>query len=203
MKTLSFICILFAATFASAKQVSIDVKTSQVQWLGQKKVPGGDHSGIVAVKKGTINLDEKNQLVGGSIVIDMKSIENKDLSGKWKKQLEEHLNSDDFFHTSKHPEATFKITKVEKTRSNLVKATGNLTLRGHTHPETFEIKVDTKKEKKSKFMVATGEIEFNRNKYGITYNSETSVLKKAIKLAKDKIIKDTIKLTVTIQTASI
>ena len=62
---------------------------------------------------------------------------------------------------------------------------------------------DTKKEKKSKFMVATGEIEFNRNKYGITYNSETSVLKKAIKLAKDKIIKDTIKLTVTIQTASI
>ena len=203
MKILLFVTVLFAAILAQAKQVDIDTSASKVQWLGQKKVPGGDHKGTVGIKKGMINLNEKNELIGGTIIIDMKSITDTDLSGKWKTKLESHLHSEDFFHTKKHPEASYKITKVEKTRSDLLKVTGNLTLRGKTHPESFEIKVDSKKVKKGKLMMASGELEFDRNKYGVTYNSEASVLRKAVKIAKDKIITDKIKLTVNLQTIKI
>ncbi|MEM7646534.1 MAG: YceI family protein, partial [Pseudomonadota bacterium] len=95
--------------------------------------------------------------------------------------------------------ASFKITKVEPTRSNLYKVTGNLTLRGKTNPETFDVKI----EKKGKTMVATGTIKFDRTKYGVTYNSEGGALKKAVKIAKDKIIKDEIQLTLNLTTQAI
>ena len=88
MKLLASLVLLFAATLAYGKQVPLDTAGSSLEWLGQKKVPGGDHKGTVALKKGTINLDEKNQLVGGTLVIDMKTITDTDLSGKYKKKLE-------------------------------------------------------------------------------------------------------------------
>ncbi len=204
MKAFVFSLIFFTATMAQAKQVPLDTTSSQVQWKGAKKLPGaGDHTGSVKIKKGTINLNEKNELIGGTIVIDMKSIENKDLSGKYKTKLENHLDSEDFFHIKKHPEANFKITKVEKTRSNLHKVTGNLTLRGETHQESFEIKVDTQKAKKGQILVATGDISINRAKYGVTYNSESNLLKKAVKIAKDKVIKDSIELSLELKTKKI
>ncbi len=199
MKIFMTFCLLLAAPLALAKQVSLDTTASKIEWLGQKKLPGDDHKGTVKIKSGTINLNEKGVLTGGTLIIDMKSINDEDLSGKYKEKLETHLNSEDFFHTAKHPEASFKITKVEPTRSNLMKVTGNLTIRGKTNPETFEVKI----EKKGKAMVATGAIKFDRTKYGVTYNSETKGLKKAVKLAKDKIIKDEVQLTLNLQTKKI
>lgn len=196
MKSVLFALVLFSVSVAWSKQVPIDTTKSSLEWLGQKKVPGGDHKGTVKIKKGMVNMDKKSMLTGGTLVIDMTTIEDTDLSGKYKKKLEDHLNSEDFFHVKKHPEATFKITKVEPTRSDVFKVTGNLTLRGNTHAETFDVQV----KKKGKIWMASGDIEFDRTKYGVTYNSETSLLKKAVKLAKDKIIKDKIKLTLNLQT---
>ena len=199
MKAILISLILCTSSLVWAKQVPIDTTKSTLNWLGQKKIPGGDHKGTVKIKKGTVNLDKNSKLTGGTLVIDMTTIEDTDLSGKYKKQLEQHLNSDDFFSTTKHPEATFKITKVEPTRANVYKVTGNLTIRKTTHPETFEVTLS----KKGKTWMASGEITFDRTKYGVTYNSETWGIKKAIKIAKDKIIKDTIKLTLNLQTQSI
>jgi hypothetical protein len=45
--------------------------------------------------------------------------------------------------------------------------------------------------------------QLDRAKYGVTYNSETSVLKKAIKIAKDKVIKDMIKISLQLQSQAI
>ncbi len=204
MKAFFLLTIFLTATIAQAKQVPLDTTSSQVQWKGEKKLLGaGDHTGLVKIKSGTINLNETNELIGGTIVIDMTSIENKDLSGKYKTKLESHLDSEDFFHVKKHPEANFKITKVDKTRSNLYTVTGNLTIRGETHPESFDVVVESKKVKDGKIMIATGEITINRTKYGVTYNSEASVLNKAIKIAKDKVIKDSINLTLELKTQKI
>lgn len=199
MKALVLLMILFTAPSVLAKQVPLDTTASTIEWLGRKVIPGGDHKGTVKLKKGSINLDEHNQLVGGTLVIDMNSIEDTDLSGKYKTKLENHLNSEDFFHVAKHPVANFKITKVELTRSDLVKITGNLTIRGTTNQESFNVKV----ERNGKSMTATGLLEIDRNKYGITYNSESSSLKNAIKLAKDKIIKDDIQLTIHLQSKTL
>lgn len=199
MKTFLTVSAFLFSFSSFAKQATIDPGASKIDWVGQKTVPGGDHKGIVKLKNGSVNLDEKMQPIGGTVVIDMTTIEDQDLSGEWKKKLQDHLNSADFFDTANHKEAVFKITKVTPSRSNLYTITGNLTLRGQTHPETFDIKV----EKKGNVMVATGTISFDRNKYGVTYNSETSVLKKVVNIAKDKVIKDQIQLTVNLQTEKI
>ena len=81
---------------------------------------------------------------------------------------------------------------------NAYQITGNLTLRGKTNPETFNLTIAPK----GNVMTAEGKLAFDRNKYGITYNSETSVLNKIAKVAKDKVIKDKIELTVSLTTAT-
>jgi polyisoprenoid-binding protein YceI len=204
MKAIFFCLALFATSLANAKQVPLDLDKSQLNWIGEKKLPGaGDHNGLVKIKKGTVNLNEKMELIGGTIVIDMTSIENKDLSGKYKTKLEQHLNSEDFFHVEKHPEAQFKITKAEKMGPGAYRVTGNMTLRGQTNTETFTIKVETQGKAKQKYLMATGDLELDRTKYGVTYNSEASVLKKAIKIAKDKVIKDKIKISLELKSEDI
>ena len=199
MKILLLIVAVFAFNFAQAKQVPLDTKTSILTWVGQKQVPGGDHNGTVKVKSGNVEFGKDMALTGGMLVIDMTSIDNKDLSGDWKKKLEGHLNSEDFFHVKKFPDAKFKITKVEKTRSDLVKVTGDLTIRDKTNSETFEVKVA----QEGKTWVATGDLMFDRTKYGVTYNSQSWSLKNAVKVAKDKIIKDQIKLSLKLATQAI
>lgn len=201
MKSILVLIFLASFNFALAKQVPIDTQASKINWTGEKLIPGDAHTGTVKVKKGTINLDKNNQLVGGTIVIDLTTIDVKDLSGKWKKKLEAHLASDDFFNTKvkDNQDASFKITKVEAGRSNVFTVTGNLTIRGKTNPETFELAV----EKKGKTMLATGEISFNRTKYDVKYNSESGLLKKATSIPKDKVIKDQIKLSLNLQTQAL
>lgn len=52
-----------------------------------------------------------------------------------------HLRSPDFFDTEKHPEVTFKSTKIEQKGDNDWLARGDLTIRGVTKP--VEVKVET------------------------------------------------------------
>ena len=54
--------------------------------------------------------------------------------------LDEHLNSEDFFETKKFSKATFKSTKVEKSaRPNAYRVTGNLSLHGVTKPVMLDV----------------------------------------------------------------
>ena len=170
------------------------------------------------MKEGSVEFDNKMNLTGGFITIDMTTIGNTDLSGKYKKKLLDHLNSDDFFDVANNKEAHFKITKVEALKNSFYSVTGTLTIRGQNHEEKFKIKVEKKeiktissqnlkedksKEKRREVMIATGELKFNRTKYGVSYNSESSVLKKTVSIPKDKIIKDHIQLTLHLQTQEI
>jgi polyisoprenoid-binding protein YceI len=54
-------------------------------------------------------------------------------------KLTQHLKSPDFFDTAKHPEISFKTTKVEKTGETTGKITGDLTIKGVTKPATFDV----------------------------------------------------------------
>lgn len=51
--------------------------------------------------------------------------------------FDEHLKSDDFFDTAQYPEATFKSTAVKQTGANRYHVTGDLTIKGKTHPITL------------------------------------------------------------------
>lgn len=90
--------------------------TSVVLWEGYK--PGRTHTGTVDIGSGNL-VFENDQLVGGSILLNMRSIAVTDLEpGKGKEKLEAHLKGtetgkeNDFFSVVKHPTAVFAITKV-------------------------------------------------------------------------------------------
>ena len=52
---------------------------------------------------------------------------------------DEDLRGENFFNVAKHPEMTFKSTKVEPTGENAAKITGNLTMLGVTKPLVLEV----------------------------------------------------------------
>jgi polyisoprenoid-binding protein YceI len=56
--------------------------------------------------------------------------------------LDEHLNSEDFFEIKKFSKATFKSSKVEKgARPDTFKVTGNLSLHGVTKPVMLDVQL--------------------------------------------------------------
>jgi polyisoprenoid-binding protein YceI len=54
-------------------------------------------------------------------------------------ERDEHLLSPDFFDLAKYPKITFKTSRVEATGNNRGKVTADLTIRGITHPISFEV----------------------------------------------------------------
>jgi polyisoprenoid-binding protein YceI len=76
------------------------------------------------------------------------------------------IRSSAFFNADTYRESTFVSTLVEKTSAKTVRVTGNLTLLGVTHPETFDVIVDTAFAEKGRLgYKATG--SFERSKYGM------------------------------------
>lgn len=193
--------MVFGWSFAQAKtaptKVSINTKESQINWAGEKIIPGKGHKGTVKIKDGHITLT-KGLLSGGEFTIDMDSIDSTDLSGSMEKKLVGHLKSPDFFDVKSHPTATFKVLKVAPKGKDSFDITGELTLRGKTHKEIFNVKVT----RSGKTMAATGKLNFDRKKYNVKYNSEADFLSKAISVPKDRVIKDTISLDLSLKTLS-
>ncbi|MBI4465965.1 MAG: YceI family protein [Acidobacteria bacterium] len=55
-------------------------------------------------------------------------------------ERDEHLRSPDFLDVAHHPKITFRSTRVEPTARNEYKVSGDLSLRGVTHPVTLEVR---------------------------------------------------------------
>jgi len=161
--------------YASANSVSlehvadekyiIDTKQSVLTWEGSM-VFGfeEEHIGYVHISKGELMI-EKDSLVGGTAEIDMKSIEYKDKESK--NTPVKHLKSPDYFDVEKFPISTFSITKVAYAVRGNIKVTGNLTIKGITHPVTFPAKIKVK----DGMAEANGKLVIDRTQWGIRYRS--------------------------------
>jgi len=142
------------------QKFAIVAAQSNIDWVG-KKVTGA-HNGTIALKSGDLTL-AGNQLTGGQFTIDTTSIKILDITDPaTNAQFAGHLFSDDFFSVDQYPEAYFEINSVS---DNLV--SGNLTIKGITHPVTFrahlQIGGDT--------LTASGKIIIDRTQYGIRFRS--------------------------------
>jgi polyisoprenoid-binding protein YceI len=85
-----------------------------------------------------------------------------------------HMHSDDFFSTAKFPTASFKITKVAPIAgaaadANNATITGDLTIKGITHPLTFPAKIGVK----NGVAAATGTATVDRTKYNVRFGSKS------------------------------
>jgi polyisoprenoid-binding protein YceI len=159
--------IIIALAFTSmvfslpAQEYKVNTKASKLEWTGKKVA--GEHWGYIQLKEGYFTV-KGDKLTGGKFVIDMTSIENKDLESKeWNDKLVNHLKSEDFFHTEIHPEAVLVIKEGTPFKNNKATLKGELTVKGITHPITF---VTVKKGD-----AYTAEMKVDRTKYNVRYGS--------------------------------
>jgi polyisoprenoid-binding protein YceI len=167
MKNLGLLLMLFAFVGLSftnpIETKSVDTAKSQVIWKGYKVT--GEHQGTINIKSGALEFDN-GALTGGSFVIDMPTIKVTDLSGGMATKLEGHLKSPDFFGVEKHPEASFKITKVvSRGTPGDYKIVGNLTIKETTKEIKFFTNVS------SDGSIATADIKVDRSEFDVRYGS--------------------------------
>ena len=113
----------------------VDIKLSSLEWYAEKVT--GKHNGTIMLSSGEIISDHGKYT--GSFEIDMKTIEDKDITKEeYKLKLETHLKSPDFFDAEKYPKSKFIITSVtplttvnELGLTHTVK--GNLTIKDKTN----------------------------------------------------------------------
>ena len=171
----------------------VDATQSVINWEGNSL--SGGHNGTINIKEGSINVKEGN-IVSGSFIIDMLSINDLDLTDSVKRgYLVGHLNDTDFFDTKKYPTGQFDITNIEviqnDSNGNTHNISGNLTLKGQTKNITIPAKVSIEND----VFNATGSVVINRLDWGITYSSITAFPNLKAKL-KDKAIKDFISIKI-------
>jgi polyisoprenoid-binding protein YceI len=166
MKTL-----LLTALFALSANANVDLAKSEFKWTGTKVA--GSHYGKVPLQSGTIT-EENGVLKSGEFVVSVAQLTVDDLQGESAGQLAGHLKSPDFFDTGKSPTAKLVVKSVQGT-----KATGDLTIKGITHPTTFDVKKDG--------AAYVGRLTFDRTRYNIKYNSKSFFDPKALG---DKLIHD-------------
>lgn len=163
--------LLAPVAFAKKENFKVDAGSSKISWEGQKSIKSlGSHHGTLQAKSGSLQL-ESGKLVGGEIVIDMKSLKDEDLTDEsMNRKLVNHLHSDDFFSVEKHPTSTLKITKVAPAKDGKMDITGELTIKGITpknKPVTFPAEVHVM----DGMVHATGTMTVDRTAYNIRYNS--------------------------------
>lgn len=164
-KTALFISFVFAAVAVSAQTLSLDASNSTLGWVGKKVT--GQHNGYLKFESGKLELDGEN-IKGGNFVVDMTSLTVEDIKDeKTNGMLVGHLKSDDFFSVETYPKANLVVEKATKSGETYT-ITGKLTIKGATHPITF----DAVREKKSDgTQVFTGNVVVDRTLYNVKYGS--------------------------------
>ena len=171
-------------------------------WEGGLKFAVSNHDGNLKMLNGNISIN--NNIITGTVVIDMNSMSNNDLSAGSKERLLGHLKSPDFFNVSKFPKATLKIKSskiLEKLESGKYKMLidGDMTIKDRTNSISFEAIVDLN----SNVKTAEGKLSFDRSTFNVQYRSEMHLdnpnsfwnkVQTSRDAAKDKVIRDLIEI---------
>ena len=149
----------------------INLEESKVEWLGRNLL--NKHWGTAALSSGNFTLSNEN-LIEGNFVIDLTTLECTDLAGTGMHDvLISHLQNDDFFDVKNYPKATFKVTqastKPKPTPGSVnTTITGDLTLRGQTHPITLDAATGVTAEG---YLAMQASFSIDRTQWGILYGS--------------------------------
>ena len=181
----SFLLLIATQGFCAKKEITISKENGQITWKGKKFT--GEHVGNVEITKGNLRF-EMGELRGGTINVDMRSLNNSDITDKeYNAKLVDHLKSEDFFSTERFPTATFKITSVMPAKGATYDVKGNLTIKGITKPASLKV---NRSEEKDSFKYQ-GDLVFDRTDYNIKFKS-----KKFFESIGDKVIYDEVSLNI-------
>jgi len=171
-----FSALLMLSTTAIAAE--IDAANSVITWTGSK-VTGSFHTGNITPKTSKITVSN-GEVQGGQVIFDMTSLTVTDLEGKKAENFLKHMMSEDFFEVGKFPTASLELSENKGGEM-----TGQLTVKGKTHPITFAVKQDGGK--------YVGKATFDRTKFGIVYRSGNFFVDLG-----DKVINDEVQVEFTI-----
>lgn len=163
--------LLASAALLKPATFNVDVTKSTFRWEGAKV--SGKHWGYAKLASGTLTVDN-GKVTGGTVEVDMNSIDCQDLQGEWGGKLVGHLKSDDFFSVANNPKATIKIKSITAiagapqggNNSNVV---ADLTIKGITNEVSFPAAIAVSKTAVS----AKADITLDRTKWNIRYGSKS------------------------------
>ena len=161
---LSIITLFAMATKPHVDHIRVNSENSTIKWIGSKVAES--HEGTINIQKGVLDI-KHGVLVGGQISIDMSTIVNTDMEGRMKQRLEWHLKNEDFFNVAEFPTSTITITNAVKGEGNTYKVVADLTIKGITHPISFDADVNVN----GLNFLAAAKIKIDRTKWDIKYNS--------------------------------
>lgn len=152
---------------AQASEWTVDSSHSTAQFTVRHMMVT-DVRGTFNKVDGVVNLDEKDATKSTvNIDLDVASIDTRDA------KRDEHLKSPDFFDGAKNPKITFKSTAIKRAGKGKFKVTGDLTMKGVTKSETFDVVGPTNAIKNPWGMVVRGVSvsgKVNRKDYGVNWN---------------------------------
>jgi polyisoprenoid-binding protein YceI len=180
---IALLMVLTAGAAMEASAQKIDTAKSVVKWTGYGV--GKSHWGYVKLASAALQFDKSKNPQSGEVVVDLTSIQTKDIEGEWAAKLDAHLKSADFFDVEKFPTATFKTSSIKKAKDGSFNVEGDLTIKGKT--EKLSVSMKQIEEEKQKYLV--GAFKFDRSKFDVKYNSESffDVSKLGDKLIKNDI----------------
>lgn len=161
---------------------NLNSEASSLQWTGYHK--GGINPRFGTLKsRGTIYV-EHGKLAGGSIIIDMNSVQTNEKSidiattgGKTAVDMDAHLKNSDFFDTKKYPDSKFDITYISSleaakgkgsARDESINVSGNLRIKDKTVNITFPAKIIVTENE----IIIEAKFTINRRDWGLTYGAE-------------------------------
>lgn len=166
MKTLKYIfamSMLINGYALTAQNLTVNTEKSTIEWEGRKI--GGKHQGTINLKSGQFELSE-NRVISGVFEIDMSSLKNLDIEDEtYKKKLEGHLKSDDFFGVEKFPTATFSVSESTAFENGTTTVSGILTIKGKSVPFSFKLKKEANQ--------YSAKLEIDRSKFDVRYGSNS------------------------------
>ncbi len=174
------------AAESTMEDFSVSAEESQVMWKGEM-LGLYSHEGTLGLSEANLMM-ENGQITGGNFVVDLTTMtptdENyKEEKGSTPSDLVAHLSSPDFFNVDSFPTASFTIESVEGNT-----ASGTLTVRGKSNPETVE-NITINDEDGNK--VIRGTMTFNRMNYDVSFEMPVA----------DKVLADEIQLDIQLMAA--
>ena len=147
----------------------LNAADSLIAWSAQKRV-GSKHNGTVTAQEGAFVV-EQGTIIGGTIVVNMATITDLDLTDAgMNAKLVEHLKSDDFFAAETYPTSTFaisEIVKVEGIQGATHRVTGMMTIKGLENEISFPAKFETS----DTGISMTGTVTLDRTLWDVRYGS--------------------------------
>ncbi|MFN8346322.1 MAG: YceI family protein [Spirosomataceae bacterium] len=172
MKKLLVLTLCFHFSAFSQVKTDLSLKESTIFWRGTLAIGNNGHEGTIRFLSGTLTQETNGKLTGGSFVIDMNSIKNTDEDDeRGRKNIEEHLKSNDFFDVKKFPTATFTIIKITPANlPNNYSITGDLLMKGINNRIVFTALINQNKEA----IFVKADYTLIRTLWGITYKSQST-----------------------------